>query len=162
MAPTDMASPEALYALLDLAREGDATARKRLGYLYQGGLGVGPLADGLKEKVAEWAANNRASVRALDTLSQSEALSGTMRGAHGQPEGLHWQLLNDGTLLFHDRPRMVFGACHDKVPVEDRHVVDVVAQVHTTLRRAYFAPPFDSSRGCVVAGYSYDGRAQTL
>jgi len=38
------------------------------------------------------------------------ASHGTMRGAHGQPDALHWVVLPDGTTLFHDTARNIYGA----------------------------------------------------
>ncbi len=39
--------------------------------------------------------------------------TGAMRGAHGQPNALRWVQLADGTVLFKDAGRGIYGFCHD-------------------------------------------------
>lgn len=97
-------------------------------------------------------------------------VTGTTAGAHGQPDGLTYAVKPDGTVLFHDRPRAIYGACRlalnleairamaeDEADFWDEDAEEVFSdEVHRgakgRIREAYIAPEWDNERG----GYRYE------
>jgi hypothetical protein len=96
-------------------------------------------------------------------MSSLEALHRfTTTGAHGQPDALVVVILPDGEVLFHDRPRMIYGMCCDAryEPV----LVDSIGEAELLVRRCYIDPDYKPMGGLADDSmrYKHDRRAGEL